>query len=260
MVRVLLLSQLMRKVIVGLVLASVVGCSSTELPRSGSGGNGSGGNGSGGSGGSGTGARDGSVGGEPGSGGFIARGVGGERSFGIGGSGMGGAPDCGSCTLVVDISCGSDGLTYRNPCFAACQGIAIVSDGACAHVDGGDVAPGSCNSNSDCTFRQDYECCGACLAPGQIRPPVSSGPGDCGGVDCIPPPGGCACVNHACVRGPLGRGAGCDAQHDLCGSGLKCCQQCGGAPLSDGGLPVCGAAVCTSTTLVGGLDMCPAAP
>ncbi len=54
------------------------------------------------------------------------------------------------------------------------------------------------------------------------------------GIDCPGPPS-CACVAGSCTEGKLVQGATCETDHDLCGSGLKCCNTCCGTAPPDGG-------------------------
>jgi hypothetical protein len=64
-------------------------------------------------------------------------------------------------------------------------------------------------------------------------------------------------VNHQCTRGTLTQGATCDPQQDACGSGLKCCRNCGTAPV-DGSQ--CGSPTCTQAANFNGQWSCPLVP
>jgi hypothetical protein len=150
--------------------------------------------------------------------------------------------------------CGANGKTFGNSCEADCAGVTVAHQGACADggVDASGDARGACNTDSDCVFRANDGCCGACLATGATPIPATQ----CT-VACVIPPGGCSCVNHQCTRGVLTEGASCNTQQDACGNGLKCCRPCGIAPVD--GAPPCNS-VCSRVTSINGQFTCPLIP
>jgi hypothetical protein len=143
----------MRHVALGIVLVSVVACSSTETPLRDDGG------------------------------------AGGSRDAG---ANRGADADC-ICEAIYAPVCGTDGTTYGSSCAAACVGAAVAYAGACNDAGGPDVRPrGYCDTDNDCVFKADDGCCGSCLAQAdapEVLAPLSCGAVDCaappGGCTCV---------------------------------------------------------------------------
>ncbi|HET6284218.1 MAG TPA: hypothetical protein VFH73_24900 [Polyangia bacterium] len=173
-----------------------------------------GGDSGGGSGGTAGGGSGGTVTGSGGAGGSGGNGGGGSVGSGgvVGSGGSGGARDAGSGGTGGARDAGSGG------------------SGGGAVDAARDVAMGGCTTDNDCVFRPGAACCGMCMARLDMQPPQDI---VCPAVLCAQPPAACVCINGHCGGGMLQENAVCMPQHDLCGSGLRCCQFC--SPLPGGG-------------------------
>ena len=230
------MTSALRKTCLAVMLLSsllwVFGCGTVTPAKSDAGGDSGGG--SGGAAGSGTGGAVTGTGG-----------VGGSGRNGSGGSGTGGSGAGGSGTGGAVGSGGSGGMRDAGSGGSGGAGGALVDAGR-------DVAMGACTTDNDCVFRPNAGCCGMCLGRSDMVPPQDI---ICANVICAAPAGGCVCINGRCGGGTLPQNAACMPNHDLCGSGLRCCQQC--SPLPDG--PPC-QAICMRPVTMNGASVCPPPP
>ena len=148
----------------------------------------------------------------------------------------GGLPPACSCPSPPPSNikvCGSDGRTHDSACQARCAGARVVDGCACGRPDG---AVCGCNDSTDLVCGTDGQTwTNACLATSSGVAVASVG----------------ACGTGA-PRGTLPEGSACQARHDLCADGLKCCLPPRGVPADAGAAPVCLRAM--------GPDQCPRAP
>jgi hypothetical protein len=91
-------------------------------------------------------------------------------------------------------------------------------DDSLREAPAGDGSLGTCESDDECLFQLDTDCCGLCLAQRDTPPPRRA----CG-TTCPDSPPPCLCVAGKCRTGTLPRNTACDPARDLCSRGLKCC-------------------------------------
>jgi hypothetical protein len=137
---------------------------------------------------------------------------------------------CG-CPVTGHPVCGADGQNHPSACAAACSGVAIIDGCNCGRPDGSFCG---CTTDLDIICGSDGQTwTNACLAS-QVGVTVAS-VGVCG---------------SGARRGTLAAGSTCDKNHDLCASGLLCCDPAVGA----GPLPMT-APTCTAIDATGRCPM-----
>lgn len=150
--------------------------------------------------------------------------------------------------------CGGGSYWSTGPCpTLGCSGLPPYDSGVASAESGpSDASPsndaevavsGACNDDSDCAFRKNVGCCGLCMAKAATTP--SGTTCNIGVGQCPPFEAGCVCINRRCSTGSLLPTQTCEASHDLCGLGLKCCPSCGGGAATDAS-DACGTWACSS--------------